>query len=86
MLAWDPDLVVAYSPETRREILANPALSGLGAVERGRVLACPQGIYLWGVRSGEGAMMALWLGKELYPELFAGVDVEAMVRDFFERF
>jgi iron complex transport system substrate-binding protein len=86
ILAWDPDLIVAYSRETRREILENPALAGASAVRNGRVLACPQGIYLWGVRSGEGAMMALWLGSRLYPDLIAGVAVKAMVRDFFQDF
>jgi iron complex transport system substrate-binding protein len=47
---------------------------------------CPYGIYLWSVRSGEGAMLPLWLGTKLYPERFADVDMKEVVKYFFNHF
>jgi iron complex transport system substrate-binding protein len=86
VLGWDPDLIFTYSQTQKEDILKDPALATLKAVAGGRVVVFPAGIYLWSVRSGEGAMMAPWLGTVLYPELFADVDMAATVQDFYLRF
>jgi iron complex transport system substrate-binding protein len=86
VLGWAPDIILASTLETRQEILSNPALAEVPAVKSGRVLVCPQGIFLWSVRSGEGALMALWLGVQMYSVQFKSVDVKEMVRDFFKDF
>jgi iron complex transport system substrate-binding protein len=38
------------------------------------------------VRSGEGAMFPLWLGKTLYPDLFPDIDMKRVVKDFFNNY
>jgi iron complex transport system substrate-binding protein len=67
-------------------VLADPALSTVEAVRNKRVYTCPYGIYLWSVRSGEGAMLPLWLGTKMYPDLFKDVDMAKVVRDFFKNY
>jgi iron complex transport system substrate-binding protein len=70
----------------RDAILKDPALQTVDAVKAGKVYVCPNGIYRWSVRSGEGGMIPLWLGTKMYPELFADVSMQKVVRDFFKNF
>lgn len=85
IIAWDPDVIIAMNQDGVEAILSDPALASVKAVRDGKVYNTPQGIYLWGVRSGENAMMTPWLGTILYPELFADVDMEQVVIDFFHQ-
>ncbi|MDR3203594.1 MAG: ABC transporter substrate-binding protein [Deltaproteobacteria bacterium] len=93
-LMVDPELIVDWAPEVivttvnslTDEILNNPSLKTIPAVKNGRVYNCPQGIFLWSTRSGEGALMALWLGSKFYPERFKDIDMRAEVKSFFKRF
>jgi iron complex transport system substrate-binding protein len=86
IVAWNPDLIVVGSQAGRDVILSDPAIQTVTAVKNGDVYVCPYGIYLWNVRSGEGAMVSPWLGKLLYPELFEDVDPVGIVKDYFKRF
>jgi ABC-type Fe3+-hydroxamate transport system, periplasmic component len=83
---WDPEVIMMGTPQGRDTVLSDPALAHLSAVKAKKVYACPQGIYRWSVRSGEGAMLPLWLGSILHPGLFADIDMRQVVRDFFKRF
>lgn len=84
IIAWDPEVIIGMNKEGVEAILSDPALANVKAVREGKVYNTPQGIYLWGVRSGENAMMTPWLGTILYPDLFADVDMEQVVMDFFK--
>lgn len=84
IIAWDPEVIIGMNKEGVEAILSDPALANVKAVKEGKVYNTPQGIYLWGVRSGENAMMTPWLGTILYPDLFADVDMEQVVMDFFK--
>lgn len=84
IIAWNPDVIISMNKAGAEEILADPALAGVKAVKEGKVYNTPQGLYLWGVRSGENAMMTPWLGTILYPELFEDVDMEQVVMDFYK--
>jgi len=86
IVEWNPDLIVVNSQAGREAVLSDPALTTVNAVANGDVYTCPYGIYMWNVRSGEGAMMPPWLGKLLYPEAFEDVDPVSIVKDYFERF
>jgi len=39
--------------------------------------------FITGADSGEGSMLPLWLGTQMYPELFSDVDMENLVNEFF---
>ncbi len=83
IVAWNPAFIMASNQAGKEAILADPALATVDAVVNGNVGVCPYGVYLWSVRSGEGSMLPLWLGTQMYPELFAEVDMAAVVKDFF---
>jgi iron complex transport system substrate-binding protein len=86
VVSWNPQVIMASNRPGREAILRDPALQTVDAVKAGKVYVCPNGIYRWSVRSGEGAMIPLWLGTIMYPDRFADVDMAAVVRDFFKRF
>lgn len=83
---WNPDYIICYSEECTQQVKNNPALSAVTAVKNGNVYTAPKGLYLWPVRSGEGALMTPWLGTVINHQLFADVDMNAMVQDFFKTF
>ncbi|MDR0882799.1 MAG: ABC transporter substrate-binding protein [Candidatus Adiutrix sp.] len=86
VVQWDPQFIMTDSQASQEEILNNPALATVDAVKNKRVAICPYGIFLWRVRSAEGAMLPLWLGTLMYPDLFADIDMKTVVRDFFKNY
>lgn len=85
IVAWNPQFIMASNQSGREAILADPALATVDAVKNGNVHTCPYGVYMWSVRSGEGSMLPLWLGTKMYPDLFSDVDMENVVKTFFEK-
>jgi len=83
IVVWNPQFIMASNQAGKEAILADPALATVDAVKNGNVQVCPYGVYLWSVRSGEGSMLSLWLGTQLYPDLFRDVDMENVVKEFF---
>ncbi|MDR2422885.1 MAG: ABC transporter substrate-binding protein [Deltaproteobacteria bacterium] len=83
---WDPEVIFSSSPVDRLDLLADTSLAVTSAVQNGRVYACPKGIFVWFARSAEGALMPLWLGTKLYPDIFKDVDMKDVVRDYFANF
>lgn len=86
ILVWNPDVIITNSNPSRDVILQNPAFQTLGAVKNRRVYVVPTGVYLWSVRSAEGALQPLWLGKMFYPELFKDQSLEHEVKSFYKTF
>jgi iron complex transport system substrate-binding protein len=86
VVKWNPQVIVASNRPGVDAILKDPALQTVDAIKNRRVYACPNGIYRWNVRSGEGAMYPPWLGTIMYGELFKDVDMKKVVRDFFKNF
>ncbi|GHT84951.1 iron ABC transporter substrate-binding protein [Spirochaetia bacterium] len=86
VVKWNPQVIVASNRSGVDAILKDPALQTVDAVKAKRVHACPNGIYRWNVRSGEGAMYPLWLGTLMYPDLFKDIDMKQVVKDFFKNF
>ena len=66
--------------------MSDTALASVTAVQNEDVYVVPTGIYRWNVRSGEGAMMTPWIGTVVYPEQFSDVDMNQIVKDFFNDF
>jgi len=83
IVAWNPQFIMTSNQEGKEAILNDPALATVEAVKNNNVHVCPYGVYLWSVRSGEGSMLPLWLGTQLYPELFSDVNMESVVKEFF---
>ncbi|MBC3887812.1 ABC transporter substrate-binding protein [Acetobacterium paludosum] len=86
VVAWNPQVIMAFNQPAKEAILNDPTLADVQAVKTGKVYVCPQGVYNWSVRSGEGAMLPLWLGTVMYPDLFANVDMSKNISDFFSNY
>ncbi len=83
IVSWNPEFIMVSNQAGKEVIENNPALATVDAVANGKVEVCPFGIYLWSVRSGEGAILPFWLSTNLYPELFSDIDMRDVVKDFF---
>lgn len=86
VVEWNPDVIITMSASSKKAIEEEAALQGVNAVKNDKVFVVPYGTYVWSVRSGEGAMMPLWLGTIMYPDLFKDIDMQQVVRDFFQEF
>jgi len=86
VVAWKPDIIITMTKDGKDAILKDEGLKTLEAVKSGKVYVIPEGTYPWSVRSGEGAMMPLWLGKVMYPDLFKSMSMEDKTKEFFKTF
>lgn len=82
----NPEWIITNSQEGKEALMSNPALSKVTAIANNHVLVSPQGAYLWIVRSGEGAMVPMWLVSQVYPDLAGDYDAKTAVKDFFKEF
>ena len=84
--SWDPDLIICNVASTAVSIRESSVWSGLRAVSEGRVLNIPIGATRWGQRGSVETWFAMvWLGKQAYPERFADIDLEQMVKDAYQQ-
>lgn len=86
VIIFNPDIIITNSCEGKEKILNNPAFAKLKAVKDGAVFVVPSGVYLWSVRSAEGALQPLWLAKIFYPEIFTELNLEDEVKKFYLKF
>ena len=82
----NPEWIITNSQEGKEALMSNPALSKVKAIANNHVLVSPQGAYLWIVRSGEGAMVPMWLVSQVYPDLTGDYDAKTAVKDFFKEY
>lgn len=82
----NPEWIITNSQEGKEALMSNPALSKVTAIANKHVLVSPQGAYLWIVRSGEGAMVPMWLVSQVYPDLAGDYDAKTAVKDFFKEY
>lgn len=82
----NPEWIITNSQEGKEALMSNPALSKVTAIANNHVLVSPQGAYLWIARSGEGAMVPMWLVSQVYPDLAGDYDAKTAVKDFFKEY
>lgn len=90
VLAWDPEVIVAWSAQVRggadEEIRSNANWAGIRAVQNGRVYTMPNVPYAWcdrppGVQRYLGIQ---WVANMLYPDAYP-VDMVEVVREFYAK-
>lgn len=86
LLAWDPDVLLVFHPKEVDLVLSDPRFAGLSAVRRRAVVAVPFGMHGFTHFTPEQVLAVLWMGKTLYPQRFADLDLVAATRDFYARF
>lgn len=90
---WNPDIIYItnfskYMPE---DLYNNTTLdghdwSGVKAVKEKRVYKYPLGMYRWYPPSSESALSLWFQAKTNYPELFKDIDLEQIVKDYYQKF
>ena len=86
VIIFNPDVIITNSRQSAERIAKNPSFAQLKAVRQGQIFVVPSGVYLWSVRSAEGALYPLWLAKVLYPENFTELNLEDEVKKFYLKF
>ena len=89
LLEIDPDYI--FSGTNNRNpaydaLMADEALAGLSAIKNGKVYKTPQGTLPWDTLGPEIAMMPVFVGKTLHPELFEDIDLKELMTDFYKKF
>lgn len=90
IMVWNPDYIFIgnFSGVTASDILANN-ISGqdwshIKAVENGNVYNIPVGCFIWDPPCLETPLMVKWVAKTVYPDLFADMDIEQEIVDFYQ--
>ena len=89
---WNPDAIFItnfspYLPEDfYNNVISSDDWSPVAAVEAGRVYKFPLGMYRWYPPSSDTPLSLMWMAKTLHPDLFADIDLDQMIRDYFQRF
>lgn len=86
VVLWNPDVMIVNDPGEVGQVYADERLSRVNAVERKRVYAIPVGVHPWGYRTAEQPLMVVWTAELLYGSRFAGLDLIAEMKQFYERF
>ena len=82
--AWDPDVVICNAADTTDYMYTDSKWTGLRAVREKQVKTIPVGATRWGQRgSVETYFAMLWLGCELYPDVYADIDLKKEVTTFY---
>ena len=81
----------SFSPFTAEEVATGNAIpghdwSGLTAVRNGELYKMPLGMYYWFPPCSDSPLSLQWLAQKLYPELFEDLDMDAEIKDFYQRF
>jgi iron complex transport system substrate-binding protein len=86
---WDPEVIFVQSRygNLLDEIRNDPSWKDIDAVKSGKLILTPEYVKPWGHPCPESmALGEIWLAKTFYPDIFKDVDVDAMVRDFYQNF
>ncbi|MDY4611717.1 MAG: ABC transporter substrate-binding protein [Sphaerochaetaceae bacterium] len=89
---WNPDIIyitnfIGYLPEDLYgNVIEGHDWSHVKAVQEGKVYKFPLGMYRWYPPSSDTPLVLMWLAKHNQPDLFADIDMEQEVRDYYMRF
>ena len=90
---WDPEVIFlnSFSAFTAEDVANGTAVpghdwTGLTAVRNGEFYKMPLGMYYWFPPCSDSPLSLQWMAQKLYPELFEDLDMDAEIKDFFQRF
>ena len=88
MLIWNPEVILIQDKAAYDEILADEKWSGIDAVRNGKVYLVPS--YPYSFLTQPPAINRIigiyWLGQLVYPELYADIDLDAEIKEFYNLF
>ena len=86
---WNPDVIyITNFTPTQPEDIYNNAIGGddwstVKAVQNGCVYKLPLGSYRTYTPGTDTPLTLLWMAKTMYPDLFADIDLEQEVKDYY---
>ncbi|MCW5799416.1 MAG: ABC transporter substrate-binding protein [Nitrospira sp.] len=86
VVQWNPDVIIVNDPGEVVQVYADERMKRVKAVEGKRVYSIPVGVHPWGYRTAEQPLMVAWTAEQLYGRKFAGLDLMAETKRFYERF
>ena len=90
--SWNPDCIYitnfndALPQDLYTNALGGHDWSSVKAVQNQQVKKVPLGIYRWYVTNTDSPLMLLWMAKQHHPELFADIDLDKTLADFYKEF
>ncbi len=90
--SWNPERIYitnfndALPQDLYGNVLGGHDWSSVAAVQEQQVKKVPLGIYRWYVTNTDSPLMLLWMAKQHHPELFADIDLDKTVADFYKEF
>lgn len=87
---WDPDIILItnFSPYLPEDLYNNSIeghdWSNVTAVKNGQVYKFPLGMYRWYPPASDTPLVLKWLAKTIQPELFADLDMDKEIRDYYK--
>ncbi|MDD2708418.1 MAG: ABC transporter substrate-binding protein [Verrucomicrobiae bacterium] len=81
IVGWNPDVVFIWgnAKYSAADILGSPQWQSVKAAREKRVYKAPE----WGTWSPRLALVALWMGAKIYPELYKNIDLRKTADDFY---
>lgn len=89
VLGWNPDVIFVQNryPKVVDEINTSIDWQPISGVKNKRVFLMPEYAKAWGYPMPEAiALGELWVAKQLYPQLFADVDLDKKVQQYYQKF
>ncbi|MCL0029806.1 ABC transporter substrate-binding protein [Dehalococcoidia bacterium] len=92
ILEWNPEVIFIsnFTDIMPQDILENRIpgqdWSHIDAVINGRVYKIPEGVYRWEPPNAERALLFKWAAQKYFPEVFADLDMQQIVRGFYREF
>lgn len=89
---WNPDMIfITNFSAVNPEDLLNNTIEGhdwsnVKAVQEGNVYKFPLGMYRWFPPSSDTPLSLLWLAKQVQPELFADINLDQEIKDYFAKY
>ena len=90
--SWNPERIYitnfndALPEDLYGNVLGGHDWSSVAAVQEQQVKKVPLGIYRWYVTNTDSPLMLLWMAKQHHPDLFADIDLDKTVADFYKEF
>lgn len=85
-IGWDPDVIIIQGGSDITELLDEPTVQDMKAIQGGQVYSCPIGGFWWDRPSPEAPLAFIWLAQIVFPGYFDDIDLEQETVDFFKRF
>jgi iron complex transport system substrate-binding protein len=89
---WNPEMIFVTNFNTSQpsdyynNTIGNYDWSNVDAIKNQKVIKMPLGIYRWYVCNSDSPLVLLWMAKQQQPELFADIDMDQTIKDYYQDF